>query len=107
VSIVATAQDGMSGLGPFVEVADRLLKDDGLDDARVRFLRDGRRQGYTIHVYAGSTELRHPEPRWSWASPQVETPAQLQDALESALRLRRLERRRVARGPRLPEVDGR
>jgi hypothetical protein len=107
VSIVATAQDGIAGLDSFVEVADRLLQREGLDDARVRFLRDWRprRTGYTIHVYAGSTDLRAAEPHWAWASPHVETPEQLRDALESALRMRRLERRRVARGPRLPEVD--
>ena len=94
MSIVATAQDGIVGTDPFAEVAQKLLERAGLDDAHVRFLHGARarRTGLTCHVYAGSTALRHAEPKWSWSSPEVQTPEQLQAALESALRMRRLER---------------
>lgn len=95
VSIVATAQDGLVGMDPFAAVAERLLAHAGLEDAHVRFLhgtRARRTSGLTCHVYAGSTALRHADPAWSWASPEVQTPEQLQAALESALRMRGLVR---------------
>jgi hypothetical protein len=104
VSIVATAQDGIVGMDPFAEVAQTLLQRAGLDDAHVRFLHGPRprRGGVTCHVYAGSTALRHAEPQWSWSSPEVQTPEQLRAALESALRMRRLERP----SSRLPPTPG-
>lgn len=96
MSIVITAQDGTVGLDGFFDEARGLLQEAGLEDAQVRVLRD-RRGGsdgrLLCHVYAGSTGLRHAEPRWAWASPPVGSPEQLRDALASALRLRRLEDR--------------
>ena len=108
MSIVATAQDGLVGMDPFARVAQSLLERAGLEDAHVRFLHGSgsRRAGFTCHVYAGSTALRHADPEWSWSSPEVQTPEQLQAALESALRFRLLLRAAPRVPPPSPRPSG-
>jgi len=76
-------------------VARELLAREGFEEAQVRLLpwAEGGRAGVRCHVYVGKTGIFPADPRWVWWSPVVESPDELQSALEGALRGRTAEQR--------------
>jgi hypothetical protein len=82
------------------EVTRALLAREGMEEARVRLLSwpQAGPDGVRCQVYVGNTGLFAPDPRWVWWSPVVHSPAELEDALERALRLRGKVRTRERSG---------